>query len=327
MTLRGCLRRPVTVPPSGLRRWLLRPMFDARGVRGWVRAVLFAALVVLAVMLLMVLIRALALTVPAHLRQALGAVFHRPRAGAGFSPWFAGLNELGLLACALCASSLMVWLDGRRLREVGLAPRRRLREFAGGAAVGVVMITLLVAGLVITGGARLELPVVSAGAALGWGLAWAAAAVLVGLFEEIAFRGYLFVTLREDYGFWTATVAVAVLFTLAHGVNPGENPLGMLTAGLASVLFCLGIRRTGALWWAIGCHAAWDWSENFFYGSADSGIHSMGRLFRLEPHGNLYLSGGTVGPEGSVLCFVVLLAAILAVPRLVPRGTAIKSTS
>jgi membrane protease YdiL (CAAX protease family) len=327
MTLRGCLRRPVTLPPSGLRRWLLRSMFDARGARGWARAVLFVVLVVLAVMLLMVLMRTLALALPAHLRQVLATVFHPPRAGGGYSPWFASVNELGLLACALGASSLMVWLDGRGLREVGLAPRRRLRDFAGGAAVGLVMITLLVAGLVITGGARLEPPVVSAGAALGWGLAWAAASLLVGLFEEIAFRGYLFVTLREDYGFSAASAVVAVLFTLAHGANPGENPLGVLTAGLASVLFCVGIRRTGALWWAIGCHAAWDWSENFLYGSADSGIHSIGRLLRLEPHGNRYLSGGTVGPEGSLLCFVVLLATILVVSRRAPRGVPVKSTS
>lgn len=327
MTMRGCLRRTVAVPPSGLHGWLLRPVFGSHGVRAWARVVLFVLLLVLAVVLLAASIKALTFALPAQSRQLLHTLFHRPRAGGRFSPWAAGLNELALLACALVASTAMVWLDGRRLSDIGLVPHGRLREFSYGALVGLVMITLLVGGLTVSGAARIQMPTLSLGTALVWGLAWALVALLVGLFEEIAFRGYMFATLREDYGFWPVTIAVAVLFTLAHGVNPGENPLGMVTAGLASVLFCLGIRRTGALWWAIGCHAAWDWSEDFLFGSADSGFHSMGRLFKLEPHGNMYLSGGTVGPEGSLLCLVVLFAAILAVPRLVPRSVAVKAAS
>jgi len=181
------------------------------------------------------------------------------------------------------------------------------------------MAGLLVAALLAFGFGRLEPSTAGLAVALRSGLAWAVATLLVGFFEETAFRGYLFAILREGYGLWIGALVVTALFMLAHAHNVGENPIGLFTAGAASVLFCLAIFRTGALWWAIGCHAAWDWAESYFFGSADSGMHSAGRLFTLLPHGNAYFSGGTAGPEGSLLCFVVLVIVILALPLLTRR--------
>jgi membrane protease YdiL (CAAX protease family) len=178
---------------------------------------------------------------------------------------------------------------------------------------------VLVAGLLAFGFARLEPPTLGMWAAAGSGLAWLLVDLPTGLAEEMLFRGYLFAMLRERFGLLTGTIVVTALFMLGHGQNRGENPLGVLTAGAVSVLFCLGIRRTGALWWAIGFHAAWDWAEDFFFGSADSGGHALYRLFTLVPHGNIYLSGGTDGPEGSLLCLAVLVIGILALPLLARR--------
>jgi len=44
------------------------------------------------------------------------------------------------------------------------------------------------------------------------------------------------------------------------------------------LLFCLMIRRTGTLWFAVGFHEAWDWAETFFYGTPDSGLLGVGRF-------------------------------------------------
>ncbi|WP_162601686.1 hypothetical protein [Occallatibacter savannae] len=58
---------------------------------------------------------------------------------------------------------------------------------------------------------------------------------------------------------------------------------------------------------AIGCHAAWDWAETYFYGTADSGFVAPGHLFSTKPMGNPLWSGGADGPEGSLLVIPVVL--------------------
>ena len=58
---------------------------------------------------------------------------------------------------------------------------------------------------------------------------------------------------------------------------------------------------------AIGFHAAWDWGESYFYGVPDSGELAAGHLLNVSFSGPQWLSGGTVGPEGSWLCTLLLV--------------------
>jgi hypothetical protein len=59
-------------------------------------------------------------------------------------------------------------------------------------------------------------------------------------------------------------------------------------------------------------HAAWDWGETFFYSVPNSGIVAPGHLFNSTLSGPKWLSGGTIGPEGSVMAFAVMAAAFVA---------------
>jgi membrane protease YdiL (CAAX protease family) len=70
--------------------------------------------------------------------------------------------------------------------------------------------------------------------------------------------------------------------------------------------FCFTLRRTGSLWFGVGFHAAWDWGETFVYSVPDSGTIFPGHLLKSSLQGPRWLTGGVVGPEGSVLCFAVL---------------------
>ena len=287
-------------------------------MRGAVRAVLFVIVFGLLVLGLSVLVHLLLTAVPAW-QHPLHAAYARVHASGEMPAWLTSFQEALALLCALAASAIMTTLEGRPLRAIGLQPGHRARDLASGFAVGFALLSVLVGALLVFGGARLLGPTLPPAAAVRSGLAWLLAALLIGCFEEIAFRGYLFATLREAHGFWTAAIAVTLAFGAAHGLNIGENPTGLITAALASLLFCLVIRRTGTLWWVIGMHAAWDWAESYFYGSADSGMRSFGRLLTLQPQGGLYLGGGRDGPEGSFLCVLVLLGLIAALPLLVPQ--------
>jgi hypothetical protein len=107
-------------------------------------------------------------------------------------------------------------------------------------------------------------------------------------------------------------VLLSLGFGYVHLSNPGESWRGALSAGLIGLFFCFTLLRTGNLWFAVGLHASWDWAESFFYGVPDSGLNIPGHLLSPSFQGPAWLTGGTVGPEGSVLVFVVIAVLFAA---------------
>jgi uncharacterized protein len=111
--------------------------------------------------------------------------------------------------------------------------------------------------------------------------------------------------------FWQAAWVTSTLFGAYHTANGGENWAGILAAAAIGFVFCVGVRVTGSAWWAIGCHAAWDWAETFFYGTANSGLRGEGHLLTAIPAGKPIWSGGADGPEGSLLALGVIVLLVL----------------
>lgn len=120
-------------------------------------------------------------------------------------------------------------------------------------------------------------------------------------------------------GFWTGALCLSILFGLGHGNNPGESPIGLLSAGLASLFFYLGLWRTGSLWGAIWFHATWDWGQSFLFGVADSGLMVQHRLFVTHALGKPLISGGATGPEGSVFVLPILALISFIIIFTLPR--------
>jgi membrane protease YdiL (CAAX protease family) len=138
------------------------------------------------------------------------------------------------------------------------------------------------------------------------------AALFLGLaaFEEFLHRGYLFQNLIDGLGLPAAATLSCLLFAALHLINPGENLTGILAVLLAGILFVVLAVRTRCLWMAVGLHAAWDWAH-FLFGVPCSGLHMQGGLLRMQSAGPVWLSGGSAGPEGSVLSLLLLGLAIL----------------
>jgi hypothetical protein len=139
--------------------------------------------------------------------------------------------------------------------------------------------------------------------AIGWGVAF----FLVGLYEEYFMRGYMMSTLARGIGFWWSALVFSILFGLIHIMNKGESPVGIVSAVLDGFVCCISLWYLKTLWWAIGFHASWDWAESYLWGTADSGRVAQGHLFAVHPQGNILLSGGATGPEGSLLVLPLLL--------------------
>jgi hypothetical protein len=124
----------------------------------------------------------------------------------------------------------------------------------------------------------------------------------------------------EGAGFWHAAWATSTFFGFGHTSNGGENWIGIFAAALIGFVFCASVRVTGSAWWAIGCHAAWDWGESFFYGTADSGFTAQGHYLTSSPAGAALWSGGADGPEGSVLVVPAVLLLLAAMLLIYARG-------
>jgi uncharacterized protein len=144
---------------------------------------------------------------------------------------------------------------------------------------------------------------------------WAIAYLAVGIAEEFAFRGYLQYTLTQGIGFWPAAVVTSALFGLIHLDVQAPWP-AIVNIAVLALLVCMALRRTGNLWFAIGCHMAFDWGESFFYSTGQNQV--QGHLFNASLHGSKWLSGGT-GPEGNIFNVFLVAVGILLLSRVYPH--------
>ena len=130
-----------------------------------------------------------------------------------------------------------------------------------------------------------------------------------------------------DSGFWQAAWFTSTAFGYVHTFNDGESRIGILSAASIGFVFCVSIRLTGSAWWAIGFHGAWDWAQTFFYGTPDSGLPAQGHYLTTTPIGAAFWSGGSDGPEGSVLVLPIVILILLALLVLYRRRPGLESPS
>jgi uncharacterized protein len=214
------------------------------------------------------------------------------------------------LPALFLATGIMALIERRPLLAYGYQGKARAVRFFSGLVWGFVALSALVlvlwkARLLVFDGIQLH------GAAIWeYGLAWGLFFLMVAVFEESTLRGYLQFTLTRGIGFWWGALLLSLLFGFSHGTNLGESPVGLFGAAAVGMVFCLSLWYTGSLWWALGCHASWDWAESYFYGTSDSGLVAQGHLLAEHPVGQRVWSGGTTGPEGSLLALGLL--AIMA---------------
>ena len=284
-------------PPNGWVRIWLGP----RGLRAGWRVLVY-------VVLLLFIAAILALGAVA-IASALGHPVVLPRAGRAVTP---GLGLISLqdgvqFAAAIIAAILMGLFEGRSLAAFGLPWHGAFgKRFWWGALWGGVALSALLGGIAAMGSFHVR--GFSAGFAhlLGPGLTFAAAFALVGFAEEFTFRGYPLTALTEGMGFWPAAIVLSIAFGGVHAGNTGEAVWGVLSAGLIGLFFCFTVRRTGTLWFAIGFHFLWDFAESFIYAVPDSGLVLRHAMVRSSFTGSHWLTGGSVGPEGSLLIFPLI---------------------
>ncbi|HTX23423.1 MAG TPA: CPBP family intramembrane glutamic endopeptidase [Steroidobacteraceae bacterium] len=240
----------------------------------------------------------------------------------GLKPGDVELAHEALAVVTFAATVIMALLTRERLTRFGFAPRGAGRDLLIGVSTGLLLMLGTLALMAALGGfafGRVAIPADRIGMQAA---KYALLFVLVALTEELWFRSFVLVQLSRAVSFWPAALLMSGLFLLSHTANIGENPLGLLAASLVGLVLAYSFRRTGALWFAIGFHAAWDYAESFLFGVPDSGSVLPGALMRPTLGGPAWLTGGPTGPEGSLLVYAVLLILALVVRFALPRREA-----
>ena len=236
------------------------------------------------------------------------------------SHWRRMITEGSWMLAAILPGFVMARIEDRPFGDFGL-PRRGAfgRNFWVGTLWGIVSLSVLMLALRVTGAFQFGSVALHGTRAWKFALYYAVFFLLTGFFEEFLLRGYSQWVLTKGMHFWPAAALLSISFGAMHGVNPGEARVGLVAVVAIGFFFCLTLRRTGDLWWAVGFHMSWDWGESYLYSVPDSGTMLPGHLLNSSFHGPEWLTGGSVGPEGSYLVFVVIAALWVLFDRMYPE--------
>jgi uncharacterized protein len=234
---------------------------------------------------------------------------------------------------------LGLWPLARRLgqanpAESGLKPDSSVgRGVATGFAAGFAMLALAVM-VTVWFGPREWKPDRSASDWAGHLVNAGLAAIVVGVLEEVVFRGVIFGGLRRSMNWRTALFASSGVYAFLHFFERSEwsgeitwssglallprmlrgfgdvQALvpGLLNLIVAGGLLALAFQRTGTIWFSIGLHAGWIfWQKTYGFATYDAG------------GGASWLWGSGKLIDGWV-CLPLLLIAVPWVNRLRPTN-------
>jgi len=221
-------------------------------------------------------------------------------------------NYLWLMLVLECIISLVsvwifrVWVDRKSFSSLGLSidgfgPEALAGLLTGPALVGISAIILLLTGHIQWTDVNPDPStlVISLGMLM-----------MIAFGEELVFRGYILNNLLTSFpNKWIALAISAGLFALFHITNPGMNTLAFANIFLAGLLLGVNYIYSKNLWFAIFFHLSWNFFQGPILGFRVSGL-TLPSLFVLETKGDLLLTGGDFGLEGSMINTAVSLAAL-----------------
>jgi membrane protease YdiL (CAAX protease family) len=239
--------------------------------------------------------------------ESLGRALH---VGMELSAASVAFYEAMLLVIALFLTWVFGLYEGRRVDSYGLSIRQAFgARFWEGFAIGVVNAGAVALGMMALGGMSVHGLALHGSTLVVAALAWFGCNLVIGLGEEMWYRGYLFATLWKSLGFWPSAIAIALLFAADHYFfKQGENVWDVITLVSLSVWVCYSVLRTGTLWLAVGYHVAFDFMQLFVIGTKNGNLIPVNHLLDVTFRGPAWITGGVLGTEASFLMYPLIAA-------------------
>lgn len=226
--------------------------------------------------------------------------------------WVVLLGEVTMLLGILFSAGVVLYIEKRSFSVLGLSLRGHGMDIIYGALVAGALYAVgfglsWLVGLVEVTGLHFD----AGDLALSWFFF-----LLVALAEEIMMRGYVLGRLlRTPLNKYLSLFISSLLFALMHIFNPNVAVLPMVNLVLAGMLLGATYIYTRNLWFPIGLHLFWNWIQGPVLGYRVSGNNFGTSLLSLKlPESNVW-NGGDFGFEGSLVCTVLMIVAMLIIFR------------
>ena len=100
--------------------------------------------------------------------------------------------------------------------------------------------------------------------------------------EELWCRGFVYERVTVRYPLWVAIVVNGLFFAALHLANPGAAVLPIADIAVCGLAFSVSKWYTKSIWFPMGIHTAWNFTQNFLFGLPNSGLVSETSVFTLD---------------------------------------------
>jgi len=100
--------------------------------------------------------------------------------------------------------------------------------------------------------------------------------------EELWCRGFMYERVNVRYPLWVAILVNGLFFAALHLLNPGVSALPIIDIAICGLSFSIAKWYTNSIWFVMGIHTAWNFTQNFLFGLPNSGLVSEASIFTLD---------------------------------------------
>ena len=100
--------------------------------------------------------------------------------------------------------------------------------------------------------------------------------------EELWCRGFIYERVTVRYPLWVAIIVNGLFFAALHLGNPGAGVLPIADIAVCGLAFSVAKWYTKSIWFPMGIHTAWNFTQNFLFGLPNSGLVSETSVFTLD---------------------------------------------
>ena len=234
-----------------------------------------------------------------------------------------GLLPYGLLMLVRLALDLVVVAGvlailSRSSTGFPLVGPRMVPLTIAGLAIGLLVMAGAIGAIVAGGDAMVAASTQTAASSMLHGTGWLAFDYLGATGEELYGRVAVLLVAQGLVGWRGAVLVSGLMFSVLHLGNPGADWLWLSRLFVQGTLLACAVYRTGSVWWSVGYHTGWNWASAPLFGAAGSGFLDQGHVLNFTPTGSRWITGGPIGPEGSIYAFVAVLCAFTLLVVTVP---------
>ncbi|WP_167608881.1 CPBP family intramembrane glutamic endopeptidase [Maribellus sediminis] len=135
--------------------------------------------------------------------------------------------------------------------------------------------------------------------------------LLVGVNEELLFRGYLLGTTMKLANKYVVLCIFALLFSFVHFSTNDFSLFPITNIFLAGIILGQYYIHTKRLWYSISLHFTWNFFQGPVFGSNVSGNNNLQSIIQQNPIGKEWITGGSFGFEGSAIMTGLLILLII----------------